>query len=85
MEEKGISWEEASKICEAIVVHGDRITEANKRDTLAAEDELLKAGKDISKLNRTDCNKTLRSWVTKRYCVFARTTPVQKLLIVQAC
>lgn len=42
IDEKGISWEQASLECEAIVVHGDRITDANKRDTLAAEEAILK-------------------------------------------
>lgn len=30
-------------------------------------------------------NKPLHSWIKKKYCVFARTTPAQKLIIVEAC
>lgn len=82
IEEKNISWEEAAEECEAIIVHGDKITESTRKDKMVAEETILKNGGDINKVKRTDCNKTLRKWVKKPYCVFARTTPAQKLLIV---
>jgi hypothetical protein len=46
--------------CEAIVVHGDRITEANQRDLAAAEEILVKNNESLKKIKRKDCNKTLR-------------------------
>ncbi|EAS01865.1 Na,H/K antiporter P-type ATPase alpha subunit family protein (macronuclear) [Tetrahymena thermophila SB210] len=64
-----LSWWEASEQCRAIIVHGDRITESI--------DKALSEKKE-------DCFY-LRQWVVKPYCVFARTTPAQKLQIVDAC
>jgi len=80
--DEGHSWEDAAEHSDAIIVHGDRITEANRLDKEAAEEVIRKKGGDIAKVKRTDCNTTLRRWVKKPYCVFARTTPAQKLLIV---
>lgn len=80
--DEGHTWEDAAEHTEAIIVHGDRITEANRLDKEAAEEAMRKKGGDINKVKRVDCNATLRKWVKKPYCVFARTTPAQKLLIV---
>ncbi|KAL4447136.1 hypothetical protein ABPG74_013988 [Tetrahymena malaccensis] len=65
-----LDWFDASERCEAIVVHGDRIVESI--------DKCAQEGKD-------DEFYYLRRWVKKPYCVFARTTPAQKLQIVNAC
>jgi sodium/potassium-transporting ATPase subunit alpha len=46
------------------VVHGDKINEAIEREILAGATE-------------ENSDKTLREWVKKDYCVFARTTPAQ--------
>lgn len=59
-----LEWFEASEKCEAIVVHGDRIVESI--DRCIGE-------------QRSDTSHYLRQWVNKQYCVFARTTPAQKL------
>ncbi|KAL4509385.1 hypothetical protein ABPG72_018316 [Tetrahymena utriculariae] len=64
-----LSWWDASKQCEAIIVHGDRITESYEKSLSEQKEE----------------QHYLRSWVVKPYCVFARTTPAQKLQIVDAC
>ncbi|KAL4494140.1 hypothetical protein ABPG72_016096 [Tetrahymena utriculariae] len=63
------TWEEAVEQAEAIVVHGDRI--------VASLDREIEEGLPQYSI--------LRKWVKKPYCVFARTTPAQKLQIVQAC
>ncbi|KAL4510360.1 hypothetical protein ABPG72_008250 [Tetrahymena utriculariae] len=63
------TWWEASEQCEAIIVHGDRIVESFEKSLSEQKPE----------------NSYLRQWVKKPYCVFARTTPAQKLQIVDAC
>ncbi|KAL4447137.1 hypothetical protein ABPG74_013989 [Tetrahymena malaccensis] len=65
-----MNWFEATEQCEAIVVHGDRIVESIEK---------------CIEENRDDKYYYLRQWVKKPYCVFARTTPAQKLQIVEAC
>mgnify|MGYP000848321779 CR=1 FL=1 len=69
-EEKGISLEAAMEYSDAIVIHGDLITEACKEDELLPESER---------------GKRLSSWLSKPQIVFARTSPAQKLIIVQGC
>ncbi|KAL4461657.1 hypothetical protein ABPG72_007592 [Tetrahymena utriculariae] len=69
MDRLNISWEEAVEKCEAIVIHGEKIVQS-----LTLEEQ-----QGIEKFTN------LRKWVKKPYCVFARTTPAQKLQIVQAC
>lgn len=63
VEAQNITWEEAAERCDAIVVHGDKIVESLARETEEGKEEFT----------------YLRSWVKKPYCVFARTTPAQKL------
>ncbi|EGR27496.1 K antiporter P-type alpha subunit family protein, putative [Ichthyophthirius multifiliis] len=65
----GISWDEAIQKAKAIVVHGDRIMDSLEREKEENNQELYYIGQ----------------WVKKDYCVFARTTPAQKLQIVKAC
>lgn len=71
-EEVGLSHEDAWKMSNAIVIHGDLLAQK-----YAAE----------SHLDENDPEKGLFliDWLTKPEVVFARTTPSQKLLIVQAC
>ncbi|EAR94958.2 Na,H/K antiporter P-type ATPase alpha subunit family protein (macronuclear) [Tetrahymena thermophila SB210] len=65
-----LDWFTASEQCEAIIVHGDRILESFEK---SIEEK------------RESPDFYLRQWVNKPYCVFARTTPAQKLQIVEAC
>jgi len=69
-EEKKISIDEAYDYGKALVIHGDMITEATKRDELLPENER---------------GRTLLRWLEKPRIVFARTTPAQKLIIVKGC
>ncbi|EAR87213.3 Na,H/K antiporter P-type ATPase alpha subunit family protein (macronuclear) [Tetrahymena thermophila SB210] len=69
MDRLNIPWEEAVEKCEAIVIHGEKIVQS-----ITLEEQ-----QGIEKFTN------LRKWVKKPYCVFARTTPAQKLQIVQAC
>lgn len=69
---KGMTHDEAWSKCRAIVVHGDLLAEKHAHeDTL---DDL-----DPEK------GRFLIDWIKKPEVVFARTTPSQKLLIVDAC
>lgn len=67
-----MSEAEAWSKCRAIVIHGDKLAEKH------AEDELLE-DVDVEK------NRFLVDWISKPEVVFARTTPSQKLMIVDAC
>ncbi|KAL4472719.1 hypothetical protein ABPG74_018668 [Tetrahymena malaccensis] len=69
MDRLNIPWEEAVEQCEAIVIHGEKIVQS-----ITLEEQ-----QGIEKFTN------LRKWVKKPYCVFARTTPAQKLQIVSAC
>ena len=69
-EELGCTADEAIARAEAIVIHGDQITEATR------EDEELP---DHLK------GKKLEYWLSKKQIVFARTSPAQKLVIVNGC
>lgn len=62
--------EEAQDRAEAIVVNGDMLNEASN------EDEGLPENQKGKKLER---------WLKKEQIVFARTSPAQKLYIVQGC
>ena len=67
-----MSHEEAWDKCRAVVIHGDELA---KRHAEQAElDD-----------NDPEKNRFLLDWITKPEVVFARTTPSQKLLIVDAC
>jgi len=72
MKEQGLSHEEAWRKCNAIVIHGDLLAHKHKED---------------SELDDSDPDKGrfLQEWISKPEIVFARTTPSQKLLIVDAC
>ncbi|EAR95708.2 Na,H/K antiporter P-type ATPase alpha subunit family protein (macronuclear) [Tetrahymena thermophila SB210] len=69
MDRLNCTWEEAVEQCEAIVIHGDKIVQSIEQE----------------EANGIEKFTSLRKWVKKPYCVFARTTPAQKLQIVQAC
>jgi len=58
--------------CNAVVVSGDKIFDMIKEEDEAGMDE-------------KDKGKRLLGWLKKPYCVCARTTPAQKLIIVEAC
>jgi len=67
-----MSSEEAYERCNAVVVHGDELAERNQNE----------AGLDD---NDPEKGRFLLNWIRKPEVVFARTTPAQKLLIVDAC
>ena len=64
--------EEAWEKCRAIVIHGDLLAEKT-------------ADEDYMDDNDPDKGRFLLDWISKPEVVFARTTPSQKLLIVDAC
>jgi len=70
--ELNIPEEQALKECTAIVIHGD-----------------LLAARHLAEQDLDDSDPTkgqyLQHWISKHEVVFARTTPSQKLLIVDAC
>ncbi|KAL4489843.1 hypothetical protein ABPG72_022483 [Tetrahymena utriculariae] len=65
-----LNWFSASEQCEAIVVYGDRILESFEK---SIEEK------------RESPNFYLHQQVKKPYSIFVRTTPAQKLQIVDAC
>ena len=68
----GMDKEKAWEESTGIVVHGDLLAEMHlKEDDLADDDETK--------------GEFLQKWIAKPEVVFARTTPSQKLLIVDAC
>lgn len=70
--EQGLSPEDAWEKAHAIVIHGDLLAEKH-----ANEDNI--DDRDPEK------GRFLTEWISKPEVVFARTTPSQKLLIVNAC
>eukprot|EP00825_Cyclidium_porcatum_P046022 TRINITY_DN713_c0_g1_i2.p1 TRINITY_DN713_c0_g1~~TRINITY_DN713_c0_g1_i2.p1 ORF type:complete len:1261 (+),score=261.65 TRINITY_DN713_c0_g1_i2:187-3969(+) len=64
-----LALEEAQKQCECIVVHGDQLRKVTEQDKKDGK------GEDF----------TLLQWLDKKYIIFARTSPNQKLEIVKAC
>jgi sodium/potassium-transporting ATPase subunit alpha len=72
MIERGMSPEQAWEQCQAIVIHGDLLAEKHANE---------------EKLDDMDPEKGrfLTEWISKPEVVFARTTPSQKLLIVEGC
>ena len=69
---RGFTESQALKECTAIVIHGDLLAEKHLREeTLDDKDP--------------DKGRYLMDWISKPEVVFARTTPSQKLLIVDAC
>jgi len=69
---KGLSEEQAMEQCKSIVVHGDELAAVNFREEGLDDLEIEKGRK-------------IKDWIRKPEVVFARTTPSQKLLIVDAC
>jgi sodium/potassium-transporting ATPase subunit alpha len=72
VDEVGLSKKEAWAKSKAIVIHGDKL--ARKHAKQAHLDE-----------NDPEKGRYLIDWISKPEVVFARTTPSQKLLIVDAC
>lgn len=72
MKENGMSDKQAMEESTGIVVHGDLLGKLH-REQENMDDENPEKG------------KFLRDWINKPEVVFARTTPSQKLLIVDAC
>ena len=72
MVEQGMDEEEAMEKCDAIVIHGDELARRH-----AAQENL--EDEDPEK------DRFIQKWIAKDEVVFARTTPSQKLLIVDAC
>jgi sodium/potassium-transporting ATPase subunit alpha len=69
-ERTGRSKEECFEESNAIVIHGDELTQ------MALEDEGLP---------ESEQGKKLEKWLSKSQIVFARTSPAQKLVIVKGC
>jgi len=72
MQNKGMTEEEAMDECQAIVIHGDKLSRVHNAEEALDDDEIEKGRK-------------VMDWIRKPEVVFARTTPSQKLLIVDAC
>ena len=68
----GYTPSQALHECKAIVIHGDLLAEKHQKEELLHE-------KDAEK------GRFILDWISKPEVVFARTTPSQKLLIVDAC
>lgn len=64
--------EEAFKNCQSIVIHGDELAKVHAAEDALEDDEIEKG-------------RIVMDWIRKPEVVFARTTPSQKLLIVDAC
>lgn len=70
--ELGKPKEVAWEMCRAVVIHGDLLAEKHAEEA------------DIED-NDPEKGRYLMDWISKPEVVFARTTPSQKLLIVDAC
>lgn len=70
--ENGVAEDEANAMCDAVVVHGDELARKHAAEEQFDEDDPEKG-------------RYLLDWISKKEVVFARTTPSQKLLIVDAC
>jgi sodium/potassium-transporting ATPase subunit alpha len=68
----GMSEADAFAKCQAIVIHGDELARIHNEEEALDENEIEKGRK-------------IMDWIRKPEVVFARTTPSQKLLIVDAC
>ena len=71
-EGKDMPEDEAFAQCNAIVIHGDTLAKVNNAEDALEDDEIEKG-------------RVIMDWIRKDEVVFARTTPSQKLLIVDAC
>ena len=67
-----MSEAEAFEKCQAIVIHGDELAKVHASEEALDDNEIEKGRK-------------IMDWLRKPEIVFARTTPSQKLLIVDAC
>jgi len=67
-----IAEEDCMKNSKAIVIHGDKLAKVMAKDDAMEDDEIEKG-------------RTVMDWIRKPEVVFARTTPSQKLIIVDAC
>merc|ERR1719450_1408176 len=67
-----MSEEKALEECTAIVIHGDLLASKHKEQQNMPDEDPQKG-------------QFLQDWISKPEVVFARTTPSQKLLIVDAC
>jgi len=72
VKELGMSEEEAWNQSTGVVVHGDLLAEKHLKEEHLPDDDPNKG-------------EFLQEWIRKPEVVFARTTPSQKLLIVDAC
>jgi len=70
--ELGHTKEQAMEKCRAIVIHGDELDEVRRQEEALDDNEIEKG-------------RRVMDWIRKPEVVFARTTPSQKLLIVDAC
>jgi len=70
--ELGHTKEQAMEKCRAIVIHGDELDEVRRQEETLDDNEIEKG-------------RRVMDWIRKPEVVFARTTPSQKLLIVDAC
>jgi sodium/potassium-transporting ATPase subunit alpha len=70
--EKLATLEEAEAKSKAIIIEGDRLKKIMEEDEMLSENNPRKGA-------------VLREWLMKRDVVFARTSPEQKLIIVQGC
>ena len=83
-EELGLGKEEAIMRAEAIIIHGDQITEASKEDEMLSEGIIFNFEIFIHVLI-AEKGRKLAYWLSKKHIVFARTSPAQKLIIVKGC
>jgi len=58
--------------CGSIVIHGDELAKINREEEALDDNEIEKG-------------RRIMDWISRPEVVFARTTPEQKLLIVNAC
>jgi sodium/potassium-transporting ATPase subunit alpha len=72
VDELKMDEDQALKECTAIVIHGDLLAKKHLEEEKLPEDDPSKGA-------------YLQEWISKHEVVFARTTPSQKLLIVDAC
>lgn len=67
-----LTEEEVFDRCKAIVIHGDLLASVHSSEQALDDNEIEKGRKILD-------------WIRKPEVVFARTTPSQKLMIVDAC
>lgn len=71
-ENPGIDRTVAWQKAESIVIHGDELARVHSQEEALEDNEIEKG-------------RIVLDWISKPEVVFARTTPSQKLLIVDAC